>query len=33
MHCCSRPSGCASTLLNRNRDTVSCCDATTGYRQ
>ena len=33
MRCCSRPSGCASTLLNRNRDTVSCSEATTGHRQ
>jgi hypothetical protein len=33
MRYCSRPSGCVSTLLNRNRDTVSCSEATTGYRQ
>ncbi|MDT5210951.1 MAG: hypothetical protein QOF67_3366 [Mycobacterium sp.] len=24
MHCCSRSSGCASRVANRNRDTVSC---------
>ena len=33
MRCCSRSFGCASRELNRNRDTVSCCEATTGYRQ
>lgn len=33
MHCCSRPFGCASTMLNRSRDTVSCSEITTGYRQ
>jgi hypothetical protein len=32
-HYCSRPSGYASTLLNRIRGTVSCSDATTCYRQ
>ncbi len=31
--CRSRSSGCASRVLHRNRDTVSCSDATTGYRQ
>jgi hypothetical protein len=29
----SRPFGCASRVANRNRDTVSCSEATTRYRQ
>jgi hypothetical protein len=33
MYYCSRSSGCASRVLNRSRDTVSCSEVTTGYRQ
>ncbi|MDT5126095.1 MAG: hypothetical protein QOH54_1739, partial [Mycobacterium sp.] len=33
MRYCSRSSGCASRVLNRSRGTVSCSEATTGYRQ